>query len=103
MKNVSCACRLKGAIATITPVRPPRTNVASPPMTNRIGTDATTRPTSSVARKQKNCTPVGIATAWEAAEKNASEIPGSPVVNMWCTHSPKLRNPVPTAASTIQL
>jgi hypothetical protein len=39
----------------------------------------------------------------DAAEKNASEMPGSPVVNMWCTQSPKLRKPVPTAASTIQL
>ena len=53
--------------------------------------------------KQKNCTPVGMAIASDAAEKNPSEMPGSPVVNMWCTHKPKLRNPVPTAASTIQL
>ena len=53
--------------------------------------------------KQKICTPVGIATASEAAENKPSEIPGRPVVNMWCTHRPKLRNPVPTAASTIQL
>jgi hypothetical protein len=50
--------------------------------------------------KQKNCTPVGIATALDAAEKRPSEIPGSPVVYMWCTHSPKLRKPVPMAAST---
>ena len=68
----------------------------------RSGTDRVTRPASSVARKQKNCTPVGIATAVEAAENNPSEMAGSPVVNMWCTQSPKLRNPVPTAASTIQ-
>ena len=59
-------------------------------------------PASSVAMKQKNCTPVGIATAVDAAEKRPSEIPGSPVVYMWCTHRPKLRKPVPIAASTIQ-
>ena len=46
--------------------------------------------------------PVGITTASDAAEKKASEIIGRPVVNMWCTHSPKDRNPVPTADSTIQ-
>ena len=51
--------------------------------------------------KTKICTPVGIATASDAAEKKPSEIAGSPVVNMWWTHKPKLRNPVPTAASTI--
>ena len=31
------------------------------------------------------------------------EMPGRPVVNMWWTHKPKLRKPVPTAASTIQV
>ena len=46
---------------------------------------------------------MGIATAAEAAENRPSEMPGSPVVNMWWTHKPKLRKPVPTAASTIQL
>jgi hypothetical protein len=70
------------------------------PSTHSIGIDFTTRPASSVAMKQKNCTPVGMATASDAAEKNPSEIPGSPVVNMWCTHSPKLRNAVATIAST---
>lgn len=59
------------------------------------------RPAASVAIKQKICTPVGIATASEAAENNPSEMPGNPVVNMWCTQSPKLKNPMPTAASTI--
>ena len=81
-KNVSCAWKLNGAIATMTPVRPPSTNVARPPMTNMIGTARVTRPASSVAMKQKNWTPVGIDTACDAAEKKASEIPGSPVVNM---------------------
>ena len=30
------------------------------------------------------------------------EIEGRPVVNMWCTHRPKLRKPVPTAARTMK-
>ena len=37
----------------------------------------------------------------DAAEKKARLILGNPVVNMWCTHRPKDRNAVPTAASTI--
>ena len=45
--------------------------------------------------------PVGMTTASEAAEKKPSDIDGKPVVNMWCTHSPNERKPVPTAESTI--
>ena len=44
-----------------------------------------------------------MATAVDAAEKSASVTPGRPVVNMWCTHSPKLRKPVPIAERTTQL
>ena len=47
--------------------------------------------------------PIGIATAMLAALKKASASSGMPTVNMWCTHSPKLRKPVPTSASTIQV
>ena len=64
-------------------------------------TDVVTRPTSSVATKQKSCSPVGIATAVDAAENSPNDTPGSPVVYMWCTHRPKLRKPVPTADSTM--
>ena len=94
---------MKGAIATITPVRPPITKVAKPPTTYSIGTVRVIAPASRVAKKHTNCTAVGMATADDAAEKSASVMPGNPVVNMWCTHSPKLRNPVPMAASTTQL
>jgi hypothetical protein len=73
------------------------------PKAKSIGKERARRPAASVAMKQKIWTPVGIAIASDAAEKRPSEIPGSPVVNMWCTQSPKLRNPVPTAASTIQV
>ena len=53
----------------MTPVSPPMTKIARPPTTNSIGAEKITRPASSVARKAKICTPVGIATASEAAEK----------------------------------
>jgi hypothetical protein len=76
--------------------------VASAPRQKSIGTVRTTLPSMTVAMKTKSWIPVGIATASDAAEKNPSEIEGKPVVNMWCTHSPKLRKPVPIAESTIQ-
>ena len=66
----------------MTPVSPPITKVASAPATNSIGTEKITCPVSSVARNTKICTPVGIATASEAAEKNPSEAEGRPVVYM---------------------
>ena len=86
----------------MTPVSPPMTKMAMPPIPNSIGVEKMTRPASMVAMKTKICTAVGIATASDAAEKKASEICGRPVANMWWTHSPNDRKPVPTAASTIQ-
>ncbi|MNV67773.1 hypothetical protein D3C71_1605860 [compost metagenome] len=56
--------------------------IARPPAPNSIGTEKITRPASMVAMKTKICTPVGIATASDAAEKKASDICGRPVVNM---------------------
>jgi hypothetical protein len=53
MKYVSCACQSKGTSATITPVSPPMTKIASPPMANSIGVEKMTRPASMVARKTK--------------------------------------------------
>ena len=58
------------------------TKIASPPVPKSIGTEKITRPASMVAMKTNICTPVGIATASEAAEKKASDICGRPVVNM---------------------
>ena len=75
--------------------------MASEPAIQSIGRPILTRPTMSVATKAKSWMPVGITTASEAAEKKPSDIVGRPVANMWWTQSPKLRNPVPTADSTI--
>ena len=46
---------------------------------------------------------LGTATAMLAAEKKASDIAGMPVVNMWCTHRPKLKKPVAMRATTMRL
>src|SRR3546814_3783511 len=63
----------------MTPVRPPATKMASAPVTNSMGTEKITRPSSMVAMKEKICTPVGIDTASEAAEKKPSEMLGRQV------------------------
>ena len=57
-------------------------------------------PFHSVPIQAKTCTDVGTATSVDAAEKKASPICGMPVVNMWCTQSPKLRMASATAAAT---
>ena len=72
------------------------------PASQSIGVVGLTLPTIRVARNAKSWMPVGITTASDAAEKNPRLTAGRPVVNMWWTQSPKLRNPVPTADSTIQ-
>jgi hypothetical protein len=55
-----------------------------------------------VASQAKTCTLVGMATSMLAAEKKACASGGMPVVNMWCTQRPKLRNPVASTDSTTQ-
>ena len=89
-------------MASITPVRPPSVKIASAPAIHSIGRLFFTLPTINVAAKTKIWMPVGITTASDAAEKKPRLMLGSPVVNMWCTHSPKDRKPTPTALSTIQ-
>ena len=37
-----------------------------------------------------------------ATEKKLAVTSGSPVANMWCTHTPKLMKPVATVAATAQ-
>ena len=101
-KWVSCTCQSKGTNASITPVSPPQTKITRKPTSHSIGTWYSGRPTHSVAIQANTWMPVGIATSMLAAEKNACANCGIPTVNMWCTHRPKLMNPVVRIASTTQ-
>ncbi len=56
-----------------------------------------------VAIQANTWMPLGTETAMLAAEKKPSEISGIPVVNMWCTHRPKLKKPVAIRAQTISV
>ena len=60
------------------------------------------RPEAMVAIQAKTWMPLGSDTAMLAAEKKLSDRAGMPVVNMWCTHSPKLKKPVAISATTIR-
>jgi hypothetical protein len=66
-------------------------------------TRCTGRRDHSVAIQQKNWIALGTTTMRLAAEKNASDSCGSPVVNMWWTHSAKLMKPMPIVATTIHV
>ena len=78
------------------------TKVQKNPRMCSIGMCNSGRPFHMVPIQAKTCTPVGTATSVEAAEKNASPICGMPVVNIWCTQSPKLRKASAKALATIQ-
>ena len=54
-----------------------------------------------VAIQANTWMPLGSDTAMLAAEKKLSDSAGMPVVNMWCTHRPKLKKPVAISATTI--
>ena len=71
------------------------------PSTNSDGVVKRSRPAAIVAIQAKTWMPLGIATAMLAAEKKPSDSAGMPVVNMWCTHRPKLKKPVAISATTI--
>ena len=55
-----------------------------------------------VASQAKIWMPLGIAIAMLAAAKNVIVSCGSPTANMWCTQTPKPRNPVAIVASATQ-
>ena len=66
----------------MTPVSPPSVKMERKPRMKSIGARSTGLPSHSVASQAKTCTPIGIAMAMLAAEKNDSDMSGSPVVNM---------------------
>ncbi|MND00446.1 hypothetical protein D3C83_190670 [compost metagenome] len=70
---------------------------------NNSGVFSTGRRPHRLAIQAKICTPLAMAIIRLAPAKKYSDNSGSPVVYMWWTHSPKLRKPVPTAASTIHM
>ena len=76
------------------------TKMVRPPTTNRPGVLNRIFPAARVAIQANTCTPAGIDTAIDAAEKKLVEMVGMPVVNMWWAHTPKLMKPVASMAST---
>ena len=56
-------------MATITPVSPPITKITSPPTANRPGVLKRILPAARVAIQANTCTPAGMLTAMDAAEK----------------------------------
>lgn len=88
----------------MTPLMPPMTKLTSAPTAHSIAAvHRMWRAVHSVAVNTKNATAVGNETPSDATEKKLAVTSGSPVANMWCTHTPKLMNPVATVAATAQV
>src|SRR5581483_2593823 len=88
-KYVSVNCQSTGTLAVMNPETPPITNMRIIEEKYRKVVVMTGRPSQMVAIQANTATADGKTIAIEAPEKNESPSPGSPVANMWCTHTPK--------------
>src|SRR6185312_3672509 len=93
-KYVSVTCQSNGTAAVTTPDTPPITNSTTNPATNIIGVFHTGVPNHIVAIHANTAIALGIAMMMLAPLKNDIDTPGSPVANMWCTHTPNPMMPV---------
>ncbi len=100
MKYVSVCCVSAGAIACMTPDRPPIVNMATSDTENIIGTVKWTLPAHMVAIQFKIFTPVGTAMNMVVAENAATETGPMPEVNIWCAHTPHPMKPMAAPDST---
>ncbi len=73
---------IKGVAASITPVIPPKINIAAPPIANSIGVSRCNLLLQIVAVQANALTPVGMATNIEVAMKVIRIQPGVALVNM---------------------
>ena len=85
------------------PLTPPMVNSRIKLAKNRNGTVNCGRPVQIVASQAKTPTADGSAMIRLAALKKASDTPGRPVANMWCTQTPKPSTMVATVASATAL
>jgi hypothetical protein len=81
-------------LAKITPVRPPIVNKKINPIAHSMGESKLTCDPVEVAIHLKILIPVGIAMIIVAAVKYARVSISIPMVNMWCAHTIKPRNPI---------
>ena len=79
---------------------PPIRKIRRNPRANSIGAVNRTRPPHIVPIHEKYRTALGMAMTKLAAEKKPIAVVGSPVANMWWTHTPKLMNAMPISAAT---
>ncbi len=87
----------------MTPVMPPMRKITSPPIPKASGARHTGLPAQSVVIHPNTWIPLGMAINMLAAAKKPMPTGESPLVNMWCTHSPKLMNAVASRATTMSV
>jgi len=71
------------------------------PSTNSIGVRSTGLPAHMVASQAKIWTPDGMTMRKLVSEMNPRPIVGSPVANMWWTHTPKPSRAIAISARTM--
>src|SRR6185312_2518357 len=93
-KYVSVTCQSNGTAAVTTPETTPITNSTTNPAAKSKGVFQTGLPNHMVAIHANTAIALGIVMRKLAPLKNDIDTAGSPVANMWCTHTPKPMRPV---------
>jgi len=91
-----------GAMAQISPVKPPIVNTKMKPVANSIGVSNVIAPRHIVATQLNTFTPVGTAISIVAYMKNSWPAAGMPVANMWWAHTANDRIAIEAVAYTIE-
>lgn len=78
-----------GAMASISPVKPPMVKTKMKPTANSIGVSKLIEPRHMVAVQLKIFTAVGTEISMVAYMKNNWPVTGIPVVNIWCAQTMK--------------
>jgi len=85
----------------MTPVTPPIVNVGMKPSANKLAVVNLNWPPQMVNTQLNTLMPVGTAISIVATAKIELAIGPMPVVNIWCAHTIKLKNPISASANTI--
>src|SRR5947209_18147885 len=99
MKYVSVSCQSTGTEPVMNPDTPPMVKSTMKLAKNMNAVVNTGLPVQIVAIHANTATALGTTMMIEAALKKESEMLGSPVANMWCTHTPKPSTIVATVPS----
>ena len=85
-----------GIVPSITPERPPITNVKMKPIAKSMGVFRWSFPPQIVPSQEKTFTPVGMAMMIVVIIMGTRSQAAMPDTNMWCAHTPNPRTAIAT-------